>query len=95
MARIDNFYELQQLAFLSWLTSGDCLALLPTKARKNQPYDLRVQLVEADRLSSPGGYDTLNNKIIGGVETDEDGEVIGVSLSKHHPLSYANEPMEW
>lgn len=34
MARIDNFYELQQLAFLSWLTSGDCLALLPTKARK-------------------------------------------------------------
>lgn len=59
MARIDNFYELQQLAFLSWLTSGDCLALLPTKARKNQPYDLRVQLVEADRLSSPGGYDTL------------------------------------
>ena len=47
MARIDNFYELQQLAFLSWLTSGDCLALLPTKPRKNQPYDLRVQLVEA------------------------------------------------
>lgn len=95
MARIDNFYELQQLAFLSWLTSGDCLALLPTKARKNQPYDLRVQLVEADRLSSPGGYDTLNNKIIGGVETDEDGEVIAYHFSKHHPLSYANEPMEW
>ena len=63
--------------------------------RKNQPYDLRVQLVEADRLSSPGGYDTLNNKIIGGVETDEDGEVIAYHFSKHHPLSYANEPMEW
>lgn len=29
MARIDNFYELQQLAFLNWLISGDCLAVLP------------------------------------------------------------------
>ena len=30
-----------------------------------------------------------------GVETDEDGEVIAYHFSKHHPLSYANEPMEW
>ena len=34
MARIDNFYELQQLAFLNWLASGDTLVLLPTKKRK-------------------------------------------------------------
>ena len=48
MARPDNFYELQQPAFLNWLASGDTLALLPVKPRKNQPYDLRVQLIEAD-----------------------------------------------
>ena len=29
------------------------------------------------------------------METDEDGEVIAYHFSKHHPLSYANEPMEW
>lgn len=46
MARLDNFYKLQQLAFLNWLASGDTLALLPVKPRKNQPYDLRVQLIE-------------------------------------------------
>lgn len=94
-ARIDNFYELQQLAFISWLTSGDCLTLLPVKKRKGQPYDLRVRLIEADRLSSPGGYDTLDDRIIGGVETDSTGEVIAYHFSKHHPLSLASQPMEW
>lgn len=94
-SRLDNFYELQQLAFASWLMSGDCLALLPVKKRKFQPYDLRIRLIEADRLSSPGGYDTLDNKIIGGVETDGTGEVVAYHFSKHHPLSYVTEPMEW
>ena len=63
MARLNNFYELQQLAFLNWLTSGDCFALLPTKKRINQPYDLRVQLIEADRVSSPNNFDTFGNEI--------------------------------
>lgn len=95
MARLDNFYELQQLAFLNWLASGDTLAILPVKPRKNQPYDLRVQLIEADRLSSPHNFDTFDNQIVGGVEVDADGEVIAYHFSKHHPLSYANERMEW
>lgn len=95
MARLDNFYELQQLAFLNWLASGDTLALLPVKPRKNQPYDLRVQLIEADRLSSPNNFDTFDNQIVGGVEVDADGEVIAYHFSKHHPLSYADERMEW
>lgn len=95
MARLDNFYELQQLAFLNWLASGDTLVLLPVKQRANQPYDLRVQLVEADRLSSPNNFDTFDNQIVGGVEVDRDGEVVAYHFSKHHPLSYANERMEW
>lgn len=95
MERLDNFYELQQLAFLDWLASGDTLALLPVKPRANQPYDLRVQLIEADRLSSPDNFDTFGNEIVGGVEVDRDGEVVAYHFSKHHPLSYANERMEW
>lgn len=94
-ARVDNFYELQQLAFMSWLMSGDCLALMPLKPRKGQPYDLRVRLIEADRLSSPGGYDTLDDHIIGGVETDSTGEVVAYHFSKQHPLSYAGTVTEW
>ena len=93
--RIDNFYELQQLAFLNWLLSGDCLAVLPIKPRLNQPYDLRVQLVEADRLSSPDYCDTYDNKIVGGVEVDRDGEVIAYHISDQHPLSYEVTDIKW
>ena len=93
--RLDNFYELQQLAFLNWLMSGDCLAVLPIKPRINQPYDLRVQLVEADRLSSPDYCDTYDNKIVGGVEVDKDGEVIAYHISEQHPLSYEVTDIKW
>ena len=93
--RIDTFYELQQLAFLNWLMSGDCLAVLPIKPRLNQPYDLRVQLVEADRLSSPDYCDTFDNKIVGGVEVDKDGEVLAYHISEQHPLSYEVTDIKW
>lgn len=95
MNRLDNFYELQQLAFSNWLLSGDCIAVLPVKPRINQPYDLRINLIEADRLCSPNYADTYNNKIVGGVEEDADGEVIAYHIAKHHPLSYANNRLEW
>lgn len=93
--RMDNFYELQQLAFLNWLMSGDCLAVLPVKPRKNQPYDLRVQLVEADRLSSPDYCDSYDGKIIGGVEVDKGGEVVAYHISEQHPLSYEVTEVKW
>ncbi|MFR8333731.1 MAG: phage portal protein [Oscillospiraceae bacterium] len=57
--RIDNFYQLQQLAFMGYLMNGDEIALLPMKRQVGQPYDLRVQLVEADRVCSPDGFDRL------------------------------------
>lgn len=93
--RIDTFCELQQLAFLNWLMSGDCLAVLPIKPRLNQPYDLRIQLIEADRLSSPDYCDTYDNKIVGGVEVDKDGEVIAYHISDQHPLSYEVTDIKW
>lgn len=93
--RIDNFFELQQLVFLNWLMSGDCLAVLPVKPRINQPYDLRVQLVEADRLSSPDYCDSWDNKVVGGVEVDKDGEVIAYHISDQHPLSGEVTDYKW
>ena len=42
--RFDNFYELQQLAFLNWIMSGDVIVMLPVTKRPNMPYDLRVRL---------------------------------------------------
>ena len=93
--RIDNFYQLQQLAFMGYLMNGDEIALLPMKRQVGQPYDLRVQLVEADRVCSPDGFDRLMpctvqgykvHSIVQGVETDADGMVVAYWVCNHHPL---------
>lgn len=94
--RVDNFYKLQQLAFLSYLMNGDAFALLPMKTHPGQPYDLRVRIIEADRVCSPDGYDRLVPcevrgrsvyNIVQGVETDEDGMVVAYWICNRHPLS--------
>ena len=94
LERLDNFYELQQLAFLNWLMSGDVIATLPVTSRVNMPYDLRICLIEADRLSNPDG-ETTNPHIVGGVETNDAGEVVAYHISKHHPLSYDMTETGW
>lgn len=91
--RLDNFSELQQLAFLNWLLSGDVIATLPVTKRINMPYDLRVNLIEADRLSNPDG--SVDPHIVGGVETNDAGEVVAYHISKHHPLSYDTGETGW
>ena len=94
--RIDNFYQLQQLAFLSYLMNGDTIVLLPVKEAAGQPYTLRVRLIESDRVCSPNGYDRLTpctvngynvEQIVQGVETDRDGMVVAYWICNRHPLS--------
>ena len=92
--RLNNFYELQQLTFLSWLMSGDCFALLPIIPRTNMPYDLRIHLIEADRVCTP--IDKLNpTNIISGVEFGTNGEIEAYYVSKKHPLTSSNYRNEW
>lgn len=105
--RVDNFYKLQQLAFLSYLMNGDAFALLPVKEQAGQPYSLRVRLIEADRVCSPDGYDRLVpcevkgrrvHSIVQGVETDDDGMVAAYWICSQHPLSSLSNQagaMEW
>lgn len=93
LERLDNFCELQQLAFLNWLMSGDVLVMLPTTKRANMPYDLRVRLIEADRLSNP--WDCISPNIVGGVEVNDSGEVVAYHISTHHPLSLRPSEVKW
>lgn len=88
--RMSDFYELQQIAFLNWLMSGDVFAVLQDKERAGGTYTTCVLLVEADRVCNPGyGSDvTEDGKIMGGVETDDTGEVVAYHICKGHPHSY-------
>ncbi|MGG1638219.1 phage portal protein [Paenibacillus sp. NRS-1760] len=92
-ARQNNMYQLQQLALLSQLMSGDCFVLLPVTIRKQSIYDLRVRIIEADRCRSPWNFtdrfttEHKDKNISGGVETNDAGEVIAYWFSKNHPYS--------
>lgn len=57
-----NFYENQGLVLRAALESGDCFTLLPDGQRTStQPYALRLQVLEADRVGNPlGQFDTAN-----------------------------------
>lgn len=95
LTRMDNFYELQQLAFLNWLISGDVIAALPIKPRDHVYYDLRINLIEADRVTTPLDH-YIGTKIVEGVEVDNDGEVVAYHIQNTHPLSHAeSSPTTW
>lgn len=104
---INNFYEMQQLCFVSWLTSGDVLILKKDKEVKNCPYSLKLMVVEADRCSTPESNYTFGfnltdgknpdneNLIYDGVEIDSDGAVVAYHIRNTYPYEYKTEKTQW
>jgi lambda family phage portal protein len=101
--KINNFWEMQQLAQLTWLQSGDGFALLKqVKPSPFMPYGLRVHIIEADRVSTPNtfanaiadGIHTIEgiapngNRVISGVEIDESGAVVAYYIVNRYPQSF-------
>ena len=92
---VNDFYGMQQLAYISSLMSGDVFVMFThDKKSKMRPYDLRLHLVEADRISTPTqGYVThypieqLPNGgfIYDGVEVDSKGAVVAYHVCNQYP----------
>jgi len=83
-ARRCTFGELQALARLSELMSGDIFVMLPAVEREGDRYDLRVKLLEADRISDPWPYPVGTNTL-GGVKVDDNGTPISYYIARIHP----------
>lgn len=83
-ARRHTFGELTALVRLSELMSGDVFVLLPSIERNGDRYDLRIKLVEADRVSDPWPY-PIGHDVLGGVEVDGDGAPVAYYVSRVHP----------
>lgn len=104
---INDFYEMQQLCFVSWLTSGDVLILKKDKEVKNCPYSLKLMVVEADRCSTPESSYTFGfnltdgenkenkNRIYDGVEIDSDGAVVAYHIRNTYPYEVKAEQTQW
>lgn len=104
--RVNNFYELQQVACMSWLMNGDaCVLLEYEKPTKALPYGLRIHLIESDRVSTP--YSTGNNvylyatdpntknRIFNGVEVDDNNKVVAYHICSAYPNSNLYTKKEW
>lgn len=89
-ARTNTFAELQSLALLSQLMSGDVFALLPIIKRAGSIYDLRVQLLEADRVSDPPLAWTPDRNVFAGVELGQYGDPVAYYVARYHPGSSQN-----
>ena len=82
---LSTFDELQQVALISWLASGDVFALLPMDLDSGEPYDLRVHLIEADRICNPPNI-PRGMTVRQGVEIDSQGRVRAYHIRSGHPL---------
>ena len=103
---LNNFYELQQVVFSDWLNNGEEFVLIKYgKPLKYMPYQLRLSLVEADRVCTEGNYDggydgydkkaKNGNTIINGVETDEAGKVVAYHIASRFPGEYGAGSLKW
>lgn len=105
--KINNFYEMQQIVCLSWLTNGDAVALIEFSDKENafMPYELRIHLIESDKVCNPqstGSYVNLwqtnpdnGNRIYNGVEIDNKGAVVAYHICNTYPQSALNVQKEW
>ena len=104
---INDFYALQQLAFISWLLSGDSFAIIKRKdPTALLPYSLRLHIIEADRVSTPlNGRNSIplttegkadnGNAIYDGVEVDSDGAIVAYHISNTYPSESPYKKTEW
>lgn len=103
--RRNNFYEIQQILFTSYLIDGDSFCLFRRRYPANdRPYSLRLQALEAQRVSNPqipekGAGLALSpiemqgtrkgSKIVRGVEVDRNGRLLAIWVSNR----IWNEPL--
>lgn len=84
--RRQNFYQLQSLVLLSAVMSGDVFVTMPVIKRAGSVYDLRIGLIEADRVCNPvNPPPPTNANVLGGVEVGQYGEPLAYWVCNQNP----------
>lgn len=80
-----NFFQAQGTVVRGAKESGDIFTLLPIAQRtRMQPYALRFQLIEADRIGNPGNQIDTDD-MAGGIRFGEGGRPLAAHIYDRHP----------
>lgn len=82
-----TFGQIQSLAIMSALINGDVFVTLPLRQNVGMPYELRINLIESDRVYTPANKIYGDANIKGGIEIDEDGAAVACWISNKYPNS--------
>jgi len=90
-----NWDEMQALALRSVLESGDLFVMRRRRVEPSAPYGLKLQFVEAERVSNPNqGPNT--ETMVDGVALNSDGIPVGYSVCSQYPGDWSfQKPREW
>ena len=101
----NNFFELQRIAYLNELNDGDCFCLFRRRIpRGDNPYSLKLQLIEAQRVSNPSYSIAVESagkkkgsRIVNGIEVDKSGilQAIWVSNRIWNEPTNINPELSW
>lgn len=95
----NTFYELQQIALMTWLMSGECFAVPMYVDNPDSDFQLTIKLLEGDLIYNPGSSaefvdiyrinpDT-KNRIYNGIEIDDNDRV----TAYHVASDYSDRPL--
>ena len=84
LARRLNGHSITRMVYRQEKENGDVFILLPRKKRIGVAYDLKLQIIEADRVCNNKDAPDSKN-LSGGIATDNDGAPLAYHILKTHP----------
>lgn len=99
LLRMNNFYDMQDIAYTGYLINGDGWASIRYRdPLPDNPYSLRIHVFESDRVRNPNNVASIfghsstvwdknsdnGNRIISGVEIDNDGAVVAYWIANNY-----------
>lgn len=92
--RTINFYDKQNQMLMGVFEAGDILTYLPFIQRNNEPYGLKLQSIEAERLCNEN-FAIDSDRIIQGVEKDDNGAPVKYHICSVYPTNLSVKQRKW
>lgn len=80
-----NFDQVQDLVFLTILLNGECFIKFNYFLTAKNPYSLKLQIIEPDRILTPSSMQN-DETVVDGVKLDNNSRISGYYVARKHPL---------